>query len=51
MSDLFDYYASCAERGLLRAVAGQNESLGIVGDTIGSDRWVVGDLFNEEGGG
>lgn len=51
MSDLFDYYASCAERGLLRAVAGQDESLGIVGDTVGSDGWVVGDLFNEEGGG
>ena len=51
MSDLLDYYASCAERGLLRAVAGQNQALGFVCDTVGSDGWMVRDLFNEEGGG
>lgn len=39
-----------AETGFLCIVADKAETFGFVLNDIGSDGWMVGDLFNEEGG-
>lgn len=48
MSDLFHNDRAGRKRGFLRVVAGQSETLGLICDHVGGDRWVVRDLFDHK---